>query len=299
MVTGTAGSGQDGAMTGIEFLDDDGNVLDDPAPPPPTRRVGARDVVAAWTGGTRTARAAELGAPALWLAAAALAVVGCFRQVYSERIVSGVTYQQAMDGWGRFAHREDVSVADHGTRYGQLVCLAAGVLVVAAALVVLRRRAATPVAFGGAAALLGTVGAVWLTVRTDFEQIQAAFSRAGTLRPQVLQLQYGPFLWLGLAAVAAAGLGCVLAVIARGGIARGPAESPAAPVREPDQRPGPPADQRPDHRPGAPSAPRPGPPAEPAPMPLLAVVAAPDESHFTAFATDDGARDELLGTPNG
>lgn len=301
-------------MPGIEFLDDDGNVLDDPGPAREvTRRPVLGEVTRSWPAGSPAATAAALAAPVLWVAAAVVGVVACFHKVYDERIKSGALYAQGMDGWGRFSHRGDVSVASHGVRYGELVCVAAGALVVAAVLQVLRPRAATPVALGGAAALLGVVATVWLSVRNDYEQIRAAFNRQGMLRPQVLELRYGAFLWLGLVAVAIAVAGWALAVFARGTSARTDAAAgvdlPAGTATPADPAALPEAVVLDDvtledvtiENVTLEDVTPAGPPAGPHPaQPLFAgTMTSTGEANLTVDDVHSGPHDELLGTRNG
>lgn len=293
-------------MTGIEFLDDDGNVLDEPDPRPAAAAPRVlREFQRPWVGAGRAATIAALTPPALWLVATVVAVVASFRQVYAERVGSGILYVQSVDGWGRYSRRDDVSVASSGVRYGQLVCVAVAVLVVAAVLYVFGRRLATPLAIGGGSALLGCVATVWLSIRTDFEQIHAAFQRPGMLRPSVLELHYGAFLWMCLLASAIALLGCVAAVLTRRAVpadAAGASPADAPPLAPSSGSPSGPSS-------GSPAGPPKGllPPASPFGAPPSGDLAAvgsfealpAGESDVTAATAHDGIHEELLGTRNG
>jgi hypothetical protein len=197
-------------MVQIEFLDP--GPAQDAAPEPapaPGRAAGA------------ARKALLLAPPGLWLAAAVFLVVAPFRLLYLVTLsASGLGRDTRVDGWGRL-HQADDPFPDHETRYGVVLCVAAGLCVVAAAVATLVRRhprariVSAAMGLTGVVLATGTVASALLYLQSLDDNITvqlrtAAASGDLALGPALssVHLSIGGMTWLTLTAV-----GCGLAAL--------------------------------------------------------------------------------------
>jgi hypothetical protein len=166
---------------------------------------------------------------ALWALASAAAIAAPFTSLVGFRetfrpdgTIGTDMFTHRIDGWGRirdFSPNGTVSAQlGHEARYGIATCACAALLLVAIASLVLgrtRRSAsvARDVALVAASLLAGVVTAEYLHVESARSQIAAASeSSRGSLS---FELQIGPALCVGLAAVACGAAGVVVALRAK------------------------------------------------------------------------------------
>lgn len=166
---------------------------------------------------------------ALWALASAAAIAAPFTSLVGFRetfrpdgTIGTDTFTHRIDGWGRirdFSPNGTVSAQlGHEARYGIATCACAALLLVAIASLVrgrTRRSAsvARDVALVAASLLAGVVTAEYLHVESARSQIAAASeSSRGSLS---FELQIGPALCVGLAAVACGAAGVVVALRAK------------------------------------------------------------------------------------
>jgi hypothetical protein len=166
---------------------------------------------------------------ALWALASAAAIAAPFTSLVGFRetfrpdgTIGTDTFTHRIDGWGRvrdFSPNGTVTEQlGHEARYGIATCACAALLLVAIASLVLgrtRRSAsvARDVALVAASLLAGVVTAEYLHVESARSQIAAASeSSRGSLS---FDLQIGPALCVGLAAVVCAAAGVVVALRAK------------------------------------------------------------------------------------
>ena len=166
---------------------------------------------------------------ALWGLAATAAIAAPFTSLVGFRetfrpdgTISTDTFTHRIDGWGRvrdFAPNGTVSAQlGHEARYGIATCACGALLLVAIASRILGRtrrsaRVARDVALVAASLLAGVVAAEYLHVESARSQIAAASeSSRGSLS---FDLQIGPALCVGLAAVGCGAAGVVAALRAK------------------------------------------------------------------------------------
>ena len=166
---------------------------------------------------------------ALWGIAATGAIAAPFTFLVGYRetfrpdgTITTETFTHRIDGWGRtHDYSPDGSLTaslGHETRYGIATCAGAALLLVAIASLVLGRtrrstRLARTVAVVAASLLGGVVAAEYLYVEATRSQLAAA--QASSSGTPSFDLQVGPALCLGLAAVVFGAAGALVALRAK------------------------------------------------------------------------------------
>ena len=207
-------------MVEIEFAEPDGR---DAARPD----IGEVEAAASEPAGRRIVR---LVPPLFWAAAAGLALIAPFRLIYALRVGQpGNFVRQTLDGWGRFTIRPATNgIIEHGTRYGIVYLVGAGLLgllVLAGAVAAVGTTPSRwrPVLHGLGIAAGSMLAGVTAALGLDFESLKQTTDAQveqfrQTAPPQAqnnfqIDLELGGALWFGIAAVACALIaGLVLAL---------------------------------------------------------------------------------------
>lgn len=220
---------------GIEFLPEPGQL---PAPDGTTAPAPAWSPIA----GISWWAAAAL----ISVAAAALAVIAPFHSLYRVVMVlpkdatggsAPTTNTFSVDGWGRQQFPGTVDVTGHGTRFGVVLCVAAGLLILVAGVAVARvlgphapalarlRPVAVGVGVSAASILVGGVLSMYLYVQAVLDSNRAG----GDPSQPRIHTEYGSGLALAVASFCCAAAATVALLLAQR--ASGPRE--ASGLREP------------------------------------------------------------------
>lgn len=225
-------------MTDIEFLDPGPWQPPEPAPgdaPPPPR----------------ASRLRLFTPPALWTAAAVLALLAPFRMIYALTVhVPGLFVPdqgERADGWGR-VHVVGDGVAEHAVRYGIISCVAAALLVAAAGVALVAvvgrlrvgragfraRLCAAGLGIAATALLAGVAATTLLSVQALHDNVVQAVRPPGGTDVQLpaFEIRIGWMVWLTVIAVACGLLALLLQALPQ----RAP--TPAVPSPPPFAAPG-------------------------------------------------------------
>lgn len=197
-------------MVEIEFAEstDRDAARSDPGSPPPADREAT------------TRRALRFVPPVLWAAAAAFALAAPFALLYELHVGQSKPFvRETLDGWGRFTIRPATEgVVQHGTRYGIVYVVGAGLLallVLAGVVTAVGARPRwRPVLHGLGIATTSLLAGVTASLGLDFDSMKrttdaqvAQFRQTAPPEAQKnfhIDLEFGGALWFGIAAVACA-----------------------------------------------------------------------------------------------
>jgi hypothetical protein len=153
------------------------------------------------------------GAVLFLTAAAALAAVAAFQTLYTVTLIPRGSIGYSVDAWGRYRYANVSATSPRGAheaRYGILLCGCAAVFGAVAILAAMRRaRGSAAIAAGCAACgLAGVLAAIGLQLNSVADSVRAAANADTELlvAGRNPALGVGAAVWLGLAALVAAGL---------------------------------------------------------------------------------------------
>lgn len=187
--------------------------------------------------------------PVLWAAAAACALAAPFALLYELHVGQSKPFvRETLDGWGRFTIRPATEgVVQHGTRYGIVYVVGAGLLallVLAGVVTAVGARPRwRPVLHGLGIATTSLLAGVTASLGLDFDSMKrttdaqvAQFRKTAPPEAQKnfhINLELGGALWLGVAAVACALVAGIVFAFASRPAAEVPPAIAAPPVLHP------------------------------------------------------------------